>query len=150
MLKGQNRLAAIALLFLNEEDAFWCLLAITEFLMPVDYYSRTLSAAQVDQVSFILAGFPQRLENLENENGHGKVMEHEKIGQKSWNFVISHRILPILPPNYTKFVFVLVTAKKLSSNLESLHFPMFLTKCWECKIRKWSWKIFCQVCGNPE
>ena len=23
-------------------------------------------------------GFPQRLENLENESGHGKVMEHEQ------------------------------------------------------------------------
>ena len=26
-------------------------------------------------------GFPRRLENLENENGHGKVMEHEKIAK---------------------------------------------------------------------
>ena len=24
-------------------------------------------------------GFPRRLENLENENGHGKVMEHNKL-----------------------------------------------------------------------
>ena len=36
--------------------------------------------------------------NQENENGHGKV-------QKSWNFVISHGILPILPANLIKFVF---------------------------------------------
>ena len=50
-------------------------------------------------------------------------MEHEKIGQRSWDFVISHGILPILPPNLTKFVFVLVTAKKLSRNLESPHSP---------------------------
>ena len=28
-----------------------------------------------------LTGFPRRLENLENENGHGKVMEHEKIAK---------------------------------------------------------------------
>ena len=27
----------------------------------------------------VYTGFPQRLENLENENGHGKVMEHEKL-----------------------------------------------------------------------
>ena len=26
-------------------------------------------------------GFPQRLENLENENGHGKVMEHAKLAK---------------------------------------------------------------------
>ena len=157
MLKGQNRLAAIALLFLNEEDAFWCLLAITEFLMPVDYYSRTLSAAQVDQVSFILAGFPQKLENLENENGHGKVMEHEKIGQKSWNFVISHRILPILPPSYTKFLFVLITAKILSSNLESALSDVFnkmlgmqnQEERWSRKIKKWSWKNILSSLWEP-
>ena len=29
-----------------------------------------------------------------------------------------------------------VTAKKLSSNLESTHFLMFSTKCRECKIGK--------------
>ena len=41
----------------------------------------------------LLTGFPQRLENLENESGHGKVMEHEKLAKKirefcaqSWNF----------------------------------------------------------------
>ena len=27
------------------------------------------------------AGFPRRLENLENENGHGKVMEHAKLAK---------------------------------------------------------------------
>ncbi|CAH1774714.1 unnamed protein product, partial [Owenia fusiformis] len=47
--QGLNRLAAIALLFLSEEDAFWCLVCIVEVLMPVDYFSRTLIAAQVDQ-----------------------------------------------------------------------------------------------------
>ena len=36
--------------------------------------------------------FPRRLENLENEDGHGKVMEHEKLAKvmefcdQSWNF----------------------------------------------------------------
>ena len=33
--------------------------------------------------------------------------------------MISHRILPILPPNFTKFVSFFVSTKKLSSNLES-------------------------------
>ncbi|BFZ16913.1 hypothetical protein BsWGS_19952 [Bradybaena similaris] len=47
--QGINRLAAIALLFLCEEDAFWCLVAIIEHLMPVDYYTTTLAAAQTDQ-----------------------------------------------------------------------------------------------------
>ena len=45
--------------------------------------------------------FLQRLENLENKCGHGTVKEHEK---ESWNFVISHGILSILPHNFTKFV----------------------------------------------
>lgn len=49
-LQGLNRIAAIALLFLSEEDAFWCLVAITEHLMPADYYTITLAAAQADQV----------------------------------------------------------------------------------------------------
>ena len=46
-----------------------------------------------------LPGLPRRLKNLENENGHGKGMGHEK-------FAKSHGILPILPPNFTKFVFL--------------------------------------------
>ena len=44
------------------------------------------------------------------------------VMEKSWNFVISHEISPILPPNFTNFVNFLVTARKLSSNLESLRF----------------------------
>ncbi|XP_059513446.1 TBC1 domain family member 2A isoform X5 [Myotis daubentonii] len=44
------RLAAIALLVLGEEEsAFWCLVAIVETIMPADYYSKTLTASQVDQ-----------------------------------------------------------------------------------------------------
>ncbi|XP_024902328.1 TBC1 domain family member 2A isoform X2 [Pteropus alecto] len=44
------RLAAIALLVLDEEEsAFWCLVAIVETIMPADYYSKTLTASQVDQ-----------------------------------------------------------------------------------------------------
>ncbi|KAL1469317.1 hypothetical protein MTO96_005016 [Rhipicephalus appendiculatus] len=37
--QGLNRLAAIALLFMSEEDAFWCLVAVVEYIMPRDYYS---------------------------------------------------------------------------------------------------------------
>ncbi|XP_075864982.1 TBC1 domain family member 2A isoform X4 [Microcebus murinus] len=48
--QGLNRLAAIALLVLDEEEsAFWCLVAIVETIMPPDYYSKTLMASQVDQ-----------------------------------------------------------------------------------------------------
>ena len=45
-----NRLVAILLLFLNEDDAFWGLVAIVESLMPVHYYDRTMIAAHADQV----------------------------------------------------------------------------------------------------
>ncbi|CAG0879469.1 unnamed protein product [Darwinula stevensoni] len=47
--QGLNRVAAIALLFLSEEEAFWCLVHIVEHLLPPEYYSRTLLGAQVDQ-----------------------------------------------------------------------------------------------------
>lgn len=45
-----NRVAAFALLFLKEEDAFWCLVAIIDFIMPADYFSVSMVAAQADQV----------------------------------------------------------------------------------------------------
>lgn len=41
------RLAAIALLYLDQEDAFWCLVAIVEIFMPHDYYTKTLLGSQV-------------------------------------------------------------------------------------------------------
>uniref|UniRef100_A0A8C5M0K0 TBC1 domain family member 2B n=1 Tax=Leptobrachium leishanense TaxID=445787 RepID=A0A8C5M0K0_9ANUR len=50
--QGLNRLAAIALLYLDQEDAFWCLVAIVEVLMPRDYYTKTLLGSQVDQRVF--------------------------------------------------------------------------------------------------
>nr|XP_056704912.1 TBC1 domain family member 2A [Euleptes europaea] len=51
--QGLNRLAAVALLVLEEEEnAFWCLVHIVENLMPLDYYSNTLIGSQVDQRVF--------------------------------------------------------------------------------------------------
>ncbi|XP_061678740.1 TBC1 domain family member 2B [Syngnathoides biaculeatus] len=50
--QGLNRLAAIALLYLDQEDAFWSLIAIVEVFMPRDYYSKTLLGSQVDQRVF--------------------------------------------------------------------------------------------------
>ncbi|XP_071437345.1 TBC1 domain family member 2A isoform X1 [Pithys albifrons albifrons] len=51
--QGLNRLAAVALLVLeDEETAFWCLVHIVENLMPPDYYSDTLITSQVDQRVF--------------------------------------------------------------------------------------------------
>ncbi|XP_028307218.1 TBC1 domain family member 2B isoform X2 [Gouania willdenowi] len=50
--QGLNRLAAIALLYLDQEDAFWSLVAIVEVFMPRDYYTKTLLGSQVDQRVF--------------------------------------------------------------------------------------------------
>ena len=50
LLSSHSRLAAIALLVLDEEEsAFWCLVAIVETIMPADYYSKTLLASQVSR-----------------------------------------------------------------------------------------------------
>ncbi|KAM9795573.1 TBC1 domain family member 2A [Neosynchiropus ocellatus] len=48
--QGLNRLAALALLVLqSEEEAFWCLVAVVDSIMPPDYYTHQLVASQVDQ-----------------------------------------------------------------------------------------------------
>ncbi|XP_063312035.1 TBC1 domain family member 2A [Pelobates fuscus] len=51
--QGLNRLAAVALLVLEEEEsAFCCLVDIVDNIMPADYYSNNLSGSQVDQRVF--------------------------------------------------------------------------------------------------
>jgi hypothetical protein len=59
--QGLNRIAAVALLFMNEEDAFWCLCMIIDRLMPADYYSRSLMGAQIDQVILFIIFFSLKL-----------------------------------------------------------------------------------------
>ena len=54
---------------------------------------------------------------------------------QSWNFVLSHGILPILLPNCAKFDFFFVaTIKKLSSVLGSPHFLTFSAKTCEANV----------------
>lgn len=49
-VQGLNRLAAIALLVLQEEeDAFWSLIVIVEHIMPPNYYTKDLVGCQADQ-----------------------------------------------------------------------------------------------------
>ncbi|XP_042310527.1 TBC1 domain family member 2A isoform X2 [Sceloporus undulatus] len=68
--QGLNRLAAIALLVLEEEEsAFWCLVHITENLMPPDYYSNMLIGSQVDQrvfKDFLAMKLPKLTAHLEH------------------------------------------------------------------------------------
>uniref|UniRef100_A0A8R1I561 TBC1 domain family member 2B n=1 Tax=Caenorhabditis japonica TaxID=281687 RepID=A0A8R1I561_CAEJA len=47
--QGLNRLAAIALLYLDEQDAFWFLIACVEHLQPEGYYTSSLIGAVADQ-----------------------------------------------------------------------------------------------------
>ncbi|XP_018615199.1 TBC1 domain family member 2A [Scleropages formosus] len=67
--QGLNRLAAIALLVLeDEEEAFWCLVAVVETIMPQDYYSKTLIASQADQrvlKDFMAEKMPRLMAHLE-------------------------------------------------------------------------------------
>ncbi|CAB3411167.1 unnamed protein product [Caenorhabditis bovis] len=47
--QGLNRLAAIALLYLDEQDAFWFLITCVEHLQPDGYYTSSLIGAVADQ-----------------------------------------------------------------------------------------------------
>lgn len=69
-LKGLNRIAAVALLVLPEEDAFWCLVAIVEHILPKDYYTNVLLGAQTDQKvlrDFIMKLAPMVYDKLEEK-----------------------------------------------------------------------------------
>ncbi|XP_041846477.1 TBC1 domain family member 2A isoform X2 [Melanotaenia boesemani] len=70
--QGLNRLAAIALLVLqSEEDAFWCLVAVVEAIMPQDYYTKNLVASQADQrvlKDFLLEKLPRLAAHFEGHN----------------------------------------------------------------------------------
>ena len=76
------------------------------------------------------AGFPRRLENLENENGHGKVTEHEQLAKIHGSLCVSWNFTNFAPELYQFFFFFffLSQLKKISSDLESLHFPTFSGK----------------------
>lgn len=59
--QGMNRLAAVALLVLPEEEAFWCLVSIVDKIMPSGYYN-DLWLAQVDSnvvMDFVAIKMPE-------------------------------------------------------------------------------------------
>ncbi|XP_037635464.1 TBC1 domain family member 2A isoform X2 [Sebastes umbrosus] len=70
--QGLNRLAALALLVLqSEEDAFWCLVAVVETMMPQDYYTKNLVASQADQrvlKDFLAEKLPRLAAHFEDHN----------------------------------------------------------------------------------
>lgn len=64
--QGMNRLAAVALLVLPEEEAFWCLTAIIDEIMPHGYYN-DLWLAQVDSsvvMDFVSIKLPELSDHL--------------------------------------------------------------------------------------
>lgn len=81
-----HRLAAIALLILDEEEsAFWCLVAIVETIMPADYYSKMLTASQVSRAGRGLSGYSgwprvvpasQRISEKSGISQNGPVASH--------------------------------------------------------------------------
>lgn len=68
--QGMNRLAAVALLVLPEEEAFWCLKTIVDKIMPKGYYN-DLWLAQVDSnvvMDFVGLKMPALSDHF-NQNG---------------------------------------------------------------------------------
>ena len=50
--QGMNMIAGMLIFHLDEETAFWGLVAILEMIMPTGYYSTDLLAARADQLIF--------------------------------------------------------------------------------------------------
>ncbi len=48
--QGMNLIIAVALLFLNAEDSFWCLVAMTEIYFQPHYFDLGLTGSQADQM----------------------------------------------------------------------------------------------------
>ena len=55
-LQGMNFVAGFLLLFMNEEDAFWCLCTIVEDLLP-GYFSHAMVAPQVSSSVYSCLAF---------------------------------------------------------------------------------------------
>ncbi|TPP58471.1 hypothetical protein FGIG_03311 [Fasciola gigantica] len=67
--QGMNFLVAVALIFLNKEDAFWCLTAILEKYLPEKYFNCGLINAQVDQLvlkDLLASKLPKLSEHIRN------------------------------------------------------------------------------------
>ncbi|XP_032411122.1 TBC1 domain family member 2A isoform X2 [Xiphophorus hellerii] len=103
--QGLNRLAAVALLVLqSEEDAFWCLVALVDAIMPQDYYTKNLLASQADQrvlKDFMAEKLPRLAAHLE---GHGVDVS---LVTFNWFLVVFVESLPsdILLPLWDAFLY---------------------------------------------
>ncbi|XP_055368385.1 TBC1 domain family member 2A isoform X2 [Betta splendens] len=142
--QGLNRLAAIALLILqSEEDAFWCLVAVVETIMPQDYYTKSLVASQVDQQvlkDFLTEKLPRLAAHFEDHNIDVSLITF------NWFLVVFVESLPsdILLPLWdaflyegTKVIFRYALALfkykeddflKIHDSVEIYHYLRFFTK----------------------
>ncbi|XP_063045336.1 TBC1 domain family member 2A [Engraulis encrasicolus] len=103
--QGLNRLAALSLLVLeDEEEAFWCLVAIIEAIMPPDYYTKSLLGYQVDQCVFgeLLSAKVSRVSA--HLDAHGVEVAHVTV---SWFPSLFIELLPsdILLPLWDAFLY---------------------------------------------
>uniref|UniRef100_A0A8C2X477 TBC1 domain family member 2 n=1 Tax=Cyclopterus lumpus TaxID=8103 RepID=A0A8C2X477_CYCLU len=103
--QGLNRLAAIALLVLqSEEDAFWCLVAVVEAIMPQDYYTNKLVASQADQQvlkDFLVEKLPRLAAHFEDHSVDVSLITF------NWFLVVFVESLPsdILLPLWDAFLY---------------------------------------------
>ncbi|KAJ6221727.1 hypothetical protein RDWZM_000272 [Blomia tropicalis] len=88
--QGLNRLAAVTLLFMPEEDSFWCLVAIVETIMPPDYFGRNLMGAHVDQ--YVLRDLIT--EKLPNLSQHME-QHHIEISLFAWFLTVFVDNIPV-------------------------------------------------------
>ena len=101
----------------------------------------------------------------QGSHGDWQTWEMKMVMEKSWNMKNWPKIMEFCAHSWrvTNFASQIVpnldclaTIKKLSSDLESPHFPTFFRKTSQMQNREeiWSWKshgqIFFQVCGNPD
>ncbi|XP_063282472.1 small G protein signaling modulator 3 [Pelobates fuscus] len=68
--QGTGMVAACLLLFLEEEDTFWMMSAITEDLVPASYFNNTLDGVQTDQrvLRHLIVQYLPRLDKLLQEH----------------------------------------------------------------------------------
>lgn len=72
------RLVAVALLYLEQEDAFWCLVSIVEVFMPRDYYTKTLLGSQVlPKYYALITGLQDSSCHMAQVNPVGAACAHE-------------------------------------------------------------------------
>nr|XP_024661680.1 TBC1 domain family member 2A-like [Maylandia zebra] len=100
-----HRLAALALLVLqSDEDAFWCLVAVVEAIMPQDYYTKNLVASQADQrvlKDFMAEKLPRLASHFEDHNIDVSLVTF------NWFLVVFVESLPsdILMPLWDAFLY---------------------------------------------